>query len=80
MINKYRYINVFKFRNVPIRMHYSLTLVLIVVYLYGFINTYFLIGAFALTLIMLAHELGHMWFANRKGLEVYQINLFVLNN
>jgi len=79
LINKYRYITLFKFRNVPIRIHYTLTITLLAVYFYGFINTFFLVAAFSLTLVLLVHELGHMWFANRLGLKVHEINLFLVH-
>ena len=78
-MEKFRFIKLFNVKSVPINIHWSLSLFFICLMLAGFINLdlLFLVLIYCfIILIMLLHELGHMWFAYRLGLKTVQIELY----
>jgi len=67
---------VFRVKGVPIRFHWSLMLLLFFIFLTSIVNGRFPMGVIAIGVILVVHELGHMWFATLKGLRSYKIDLY----
>ncbi len=76
---KFDFIELFKVKGVPIKIHFSLALAIVALLLLGFSNKFYLIGGICLFLIMLVHELGHMMLALRYNLKVHSIELYILH-
>jgi len=66
----------FKVKNVPIRFHWSLFVFVVAIVVASLINGDFPIVVFALLFVLIAHELGHMWFASHLGLKSSHIDLY----
>ena len=66
-------------RGVPVKTHWSLSLVLLLVCLGGVADISLVVGAASFFGIMLVHELGHMWFATRQGLKTEGIELYLFH-
>lgn len=73
---KYKFIE-FKVMGIPVKIHFSIVLAVIVLVLVGFSDKFLSIGGFSLILIMLIHELGHAWLAKKNDLAVYSIELYL---
>ena len=78
-MNKYKLIKLFEFRGVPVNIHWSLSVILIIVILGSLSDISLIVGAFSFWSIMLIHEFGHMWFATRQGLRTYSIDLYLIH-
>lgn len=78
-MEKLKLFRIFTVKGVPIYMHWSLTLVWLVGILGSFNDLSFFLGAASFWGIMLLHELGHMWFASRRGLATERIELYLFH-
>jgi len=78
-MEKYKFITLFSIKNTPIQIHWSFTILLILIFLISLSNISVAIIAILFWGIMLIHELGHMWFASRLGLKTININLYILH-
>jgi len=66
----------FSIKNVPIRFHWSLLVLMVSISIAMIIKGSFPTVVFALLFILITHELGHMWFASRLGLKSTHIDLY----
>ena len=60
-------------------MHWSLSIVLLIVIVGGVAEYSLIIGAASFWAIMLVHEIGHMYIARKQGLRVYSIELYLFH-
>jgi len=75
-LKKYEFIELFKLNNVPIRFHWSTSLILFLILITAVSNTQFPISVFAFLIIVISHELGHMWFAYKLNLKSIKIDIY----
>lgn len=78
-IKKYGRIKTFNFRGVPVYMGWSLYPVVILVILGMFSDVSILVGAISWWGVMVLHEFGHMWYATRQNLRVFEIQLHLFH-
>jgi len=68
------YFRIFKIRNVPVYFHWSLVFMgVFISYLAEFKLFNTLIGFLSYMFLILIHETGHLVFASRRGLKVFNI-------
>ncbi len=70
---------IFNLKGVPVYVHWSLTGFTLIAIVLALFNINFLAIAMVFPLLMLIHELGHMWFASRLGLNTEKIELQFLH-
>lgn len=75
-MEKYKLIKLFDIKGVPVNVHWSLSVILVLVFLGGLSDISLLVGAVSFWSVMLIHEIGHMWFATRLGLSTVKIDLY----
>jgi len=75
-MNKIRFIKLFTYRGMRIKMHWSLTLIVILGLLGGLLDISVPVGTLSFLLVLFIHELGHVWFAARFGLKTLKIELY----
>ena len=68
----------FRVKGVPIRFHWSLLILVVAVVIAMLIQGEFPMVVVALLLVLIVHELGHLWFASRLGLKSLKIDLYPL--
>ena len=73
---KFRFLKLARYKGVPIYSHWSLSLALFVILIFGISSPALFLFAFTSWLIMLIHELGHMFVASRLGLNTLKIELY----
>ena len=78
-MNKLKFVRIFSLKGVPIQIHWTLILVMFLISLIGFPNLSLVVLAVILLFVVLVHELGHMWFVSRYGLETIDIKLYPLH-
>ncbi|TVV43203.1 hypothetical protein [Thalassolituus sp. C2-1] len=71
-----KFVTLFPFFGVPVRMHWSLSLILVLGLLGSTRDISILVGAASFWGILVVHEFGHMFVAQRLGLDVYSIDLY----
>jgi membrane-associated protease RseP (regulator of RpoE activity) len=64
---------------VPIFSHWSLNLALLTIFIFGIFEPSLILLAFLFWLIMLVHELGHMFVASRLNLDTQKIELYLFH-
>ncbi|WP_163835411.1 zinc metalloprotease [Spartinivicinus ruber] len=74
-----KYIKILTLNGVPINMHWSLCITLLVILAAGISDFSVILGGFSFWGIMLLHELGHMYFASRLNLQTIKIDLHLLH-
>lgn len=60
-------------------MHWSLCLTLLLAITFGFTNPSIIVAAASFWAIILLHEVGHMYLAQKLGLEVISIHLHLVH-
>ncbi|OAL60559.1 hypothetical protein A6R74_17690 [Halomonas sp. ALS9] len=78
-MTNFKYIKLFVICGVPVFMHWSLSMVLLLLVLYSAADVSMLIAAISFFTIMFFHELGHMWFAAKLGLKSLKIKLYLFH-
>lgn len=78
-IRKYSSVKLFELKGVPVFMHWTLYPVVLLAFIALFSDWSFVLGAVCFWGVMLVHELGHMWLAKRKRLQVLEIQLCLLH-
>ena len=68
----------FTVKGVPVRFHWSLLVLVVAIVIATVTRGEFPTVVFALLFVIIAHELGHMWFASRLGLRSTHIDLYPL--
>lgn len=73
---KYHFIEIFKFKGVPIMFHWSTLVIVLLIFITSISNTTFPISLMYWLIILIGHELGHMWFASRLDLKSTKIEIY----
>lgn len=78
-MDKFKFITLFNLKGVPVKIHWSLSIILFLALIAGIFEFSLIVGAISFWSIMLIHELGHMWFASRLGLDTLKIELYPIH-
>jgi Zn-dependent protease len=78
-IKKFKYIKLFEIQGVPINIHFSLSIILLLMFIGGISEPSLILGGVCFWGIMLAHELGHMYVATKLRLNTLKINLYLFH-
>ncbi|MCX4027672.1 hypothetical protein H0A36_11480 [Endozoicomonas sp. SM1973] len=74
-----KYIKICTLKGVPINLHWSLAIVLLLILAGGASDFSIILGGLSFWSILLLHELGHMYFASKLNLQTVKIDLHILH-
>ncbi|MFC4877234.1 site-2 protease family protein [Microbulbifer halophilus] len=78
-MRKLEYLKLFSISGVPVFIHWSLSVPLVLIAVLAVSEISMLIVAISILMVMLIHEIGHMWFASKLGLRSVRISLYLLH-
>lgn len=78
-MRKLEYLKLFTISGVPVFIHWSLSVPLVLIAMLAVSEISMVIVAISIFMVMLIHEVGHMWFASKLGLRPVQISLHLLH-